>query len=84
VKIVKIVEILVKFVKIWENGNKYCGQIWSKGKVQNTCTKPLLKHKNTPNKPCLETADFGANVKNLAQQKVAKNVTISLGNFILT
>ena len=45
-------------------------------KAQNIYIKPLLKPKNTCNKPYFETAYLGKNVKNWAKQKVAQNVTI--------
>ncbi len=53
-------------------------------KAQDIYIKPLLKPKYTYNKPCFETAYIGKNVINLLQQKVAQNVHISLGNFILS
>jgi hypothetical protein len=45
-------------------------------KVQNIYIKPLLKPKNTCNKPYFETAYLGKNVKKWPKQKVAQNVTI--------
>jgi hypothetical protein len=53
-------------------------------KAQNIYIKPLLKHKNTYNKPCFGSANFGENVVNLLQQKVAQNCVISLGFFIFS
>jgi hypothetical protein len=53
-------------------------------RVQNIYIKPLLKPKNTCNKLYFETNYFGENVKKLLKQKVAKNVTISLGYFIIS
>jgi hypothetical protein len=53
-------------------------------KVQSIYIKPLLKPKNTCNKPYFKTAYFGENVKNFLKQKVAQNVTISLGYFIFS
>jgi hypothetical protein len=43
-----------------------------------------MKPSNTYNKPCSETAYFSENVINLLKQKVAQNVTISLGYFIFS
>jgi len=42
-------------------------------KVQNIF-KPLLKPKNTCNKPYFNTADLGQNIKKKLKQKVAQNV----------
>ncbi len=50
-------------------------------KAQNIYIKPFLKHKNTYNKPCFETAYLG---ENLLQHKVAQNIAISLGYFIFS
>jgi hypothetical protein len=53
-------------------------------KALNIYTKPLLKPKNTYNKPCLETAYLGESVINSLGQKVAQNITLSLGYFIFS
>jgi hypothetical protein len=53
-------------------------------KAQNIYIKPLLKPKNSYNKPCFETAYLGESVINSLQQKVAQNITISLGYFIFS
>jgi hypothetical protein len=53
-------------------------------KARKIYTKPLLKPKNTHNKPCFETAYLGVKVINLFQQKVAQNIAISLGYFIFS
>jgi hypothetical protein len=53
-------------------------------KAQNIYIKPLLKPENTYNKPCFETVYLGQNEINLLKQKVAQNVTISLGYFIFS
>jgi len=50
----------------------------------NTYIKPLLKPKNTNNKPCFETAYLGETGINLLQQKIAPKVAISLGYFIFS
>jgi hypothetical protein len=50
----------------------------------NTYIKPLLKPKNTYNKPCFETAYLGETGINLLQQKIAPKVAISLGYFIFS
>jgi hypothetical protein len=52
--------------------------------AQNTCIKSLLKPLNIYNKPCSETDYLGEIVINLLKQKVAQNVTISLGYFIFS
>ncbi len=49
-------------------------------KVQNIYIKPLFKPKNTGNKHYFKIVHLGENVKNLLKQKVAQNVTISLGS----
>jgi hypothetical protein len=43
-----------------------------------------LKPKNTYNKPCFKTAYLGKNLFYLLHQKVAQNITISLGYFIFS
>jgi hypothetical protein len=53
-------------------------------KAQNIFIKPLLKPKNTNNKPHFEIAYLGENVFNLLHQKVAQNITISFGYFIFS
>jgi hypothetical protein len=53
-------------------------------KAQNIYIKPLLKLRNTYNKPCFEAAYLGENVINMLHQKVAQNITISLGYFIFS
>ncbi len=53
-------------------------------KAQNIYIKPLLKLKNAYNQLCFETAYSGENVINLLQQKVAQNIAISLGYFIVS
>jgi hypothetical protein len=53
-------------------------------KVQNINIKPLLRLKNTCNKPYSKTAYLGENVKKLHLPKVAQNVNMSLGYFIFS
>jgi len=53
-------------------------------KTQNIYIKLLLKPLNTYSKPCFETDYLGENVKKLLKQKVAQNITISLGYFIVS
>jgi hypothetical protein len=53
-------------------------------KAPKNYIEPLLKPKTTYNKPCFETAYLGENVINLQLQKVAQNITISLGYFIFS
>jgi hypothetical protein len=53
-------------------------------KTQNIYIKPLLKPKNTYNKPCFETGYLGKNVINLHLQKVSPKVAIILGYCILS
>jgi hypothetical protein len=45
---------------------------------------PLLKPKNTCNKPHFKTAYLGENDKKLLKQKVAQNIANSLGYFIFS
>jgi hypothetical protein len=51
-------------------------------RVQNIYIKTLLKPKNSQFKPGFDIANLGKNVKNLLNQKVAQNITISFGYFI--
>ncbi len=52
-------------------------------KVENIYIKLLLKPLNIYNKPCFESAYLGDNaIDYLLQQKIAQNVTITLGYFI--
>jgi hypothetical protein len=54
-------------------------------KVQNIYIfKPLLKPKNTCNKPYFKTGLLGKNVKHLLQQKVAQTVAISFSCLIFS